>query len=414
MAANTTSGTNQSYESAGIRIFQGLKPDIVLIQEFNYRQGSLRDLVDRAFGSDYEYFVEPGNDSIPNGIISKYPIISAGQWNDSQISDRDFAWAVIDIPGDIDLQVVSVHLKSGSGSSGTRNNQAIEIRSAVQSHFDPNQYIVVGGDLNTSTRNEAAITTFDSFLDPKGHIPSDQEGNSNTSEPRTKPYDWVMPNRLLDNAHVTLHIGSSSYPNGIVFDSHVYSPLSEVYPVQYGDSHVNGMQHMAVMKAFEVGGSEDTPTPTQSPTPVHTHTPPPTGTQTQWTPTPPPTVTRTPTDCTETGVQIFMPYDYYYPGMLCSCQAIVCNAEGKTLTHHPLFVILQIADQYYFAPDFSDFANYDRDFSQGESIILVLPEFQWPAGAGSFEGAKWYGALTNAEMTEIFGTMGEFTFSWSE
>jgi len=37
VAANTTSGTQQSYDPGhGIRIFQGLKPDVVMIQEFNY------------------------------------------------------------------------------------------------------------------------------------------------------------------------------------------------------------------------------------------------------------------------------------------------------------------------------------------------------------------------------------------
>lgn len=34
VAANTTSGNNQSYLAPGERIFQGLKPDVVLIQEF--------------------------------------------------------------------------------------------------------------------------------------------------------------------------------------------------------------------------------------------------------------------------------------------------------------------------------------------------------------------------------------------
>ena len=37
VAGNITSGNGQNYnEGHGIRIFQGLKPDIILIQEFNY------------------------------------------------------------------------------------------------------------------------------------------------------------------------------------------------------------------------------------------------------------------------------------------------------------------------------------------------------------------------------------------
>src|SRR5438046_1815712 len=36
MAANITSGNNQRYETPGLDIFEGLRPDLVAIQEFNY------------------------------------------------------------------------------------------------------------------------------------------------------------------------------------------------------------------------------------------------------------------------------------------------------------------------------------------------------------------------------------------
>ncbi len=84
MAANTTSGNLQSYAPGdGIRIFQALDPDIALIQEFNYGTNSsadLRGFVDLAFGPEFAYQVEGGNEQIPNGIVSRYPIIQAGEW----------------------------------------------------------------------------------------------------------------------------------------------------------------------------------------------------------------------------------------------------------------------------------------------------------------------------------------------
>lgn len=250
VSANITSGNYSEYEAPGIRIFQGLAPDVVLIQEFSY-DGSLDTLVDTAFGTEYDYYVEPGDENIPNGVVSRFPILSSGQWADAEVPDRDFAWAVIDIPGDVDLQVVSVHLKSGSGDAGIRNNQANAIKAYVSNYFDPGQFIAVGGDLNISTTSEAALSTFKTFLAADNHIPVDQDGNANTSEPRTKPYDWVMPNALLDAIHTTLTVGSDLFPQGLVFDSWVYpAPLPS--PILYGDSHVTGMQHMAVMKAFEV------------------------------------------------------------------------------------------------------------------------------------------------------------------
>lgn len=287
MAANITSGTHQAFEGPGIRILQGLQPDIVLVQEFSYESGTLRDLVDTALGTDYEFYVEEGDENIPNGIISRFPIIDYGEWIDSQVSDRDFAWAVIDIPGDIHLQVVSVHLKSGSSS--TQNAQAQALESYIDTHFDPLQYIVVGGDMNTTSRTSAAIQTFNGFLDPYGYTPADQTGNDNTSEPRSKPYDWVIPNDLLNTRQIPLVIGSSTYYHGLVLDSEVYTPLNEISPVQYTDSHVFGMQHMAVMCAYDVGGQSatptNTPTPTQGSSPTNTPTPT-QGTSPTYTPTP--------------------------------------------------------------------------------------------------------------------------------
>src|SRR5690242_13332156 len=46
MGANITSGSQQAYEMPGIRIFKGLAPDIVMLQEFQYKSGTLRALVD--------------------------------------------------------------------------------------------------------------------------------------------------------------------------------------------------------------------------------------------------------------------------------------------------------------------------------------------------------------------------------
>jgi len=58
MAANLTSGNNQLYESPGIRVFHGLKSDVVVIQEFNYGRkpsstAQIRSCVDQAFGSSF-------------------------------------------------------------------------------------------------------------------------------------------------------------------------------------------------------------------------------------------------------------------------------------------------------------------------------------------------------------------------
>lgn len=441
MAANTSSGNYQSYEGPGIRIFQGLEPDIVLIQEFKNNSGSLDDLVDEAFGSEYDYYVEGGGENIPNGIVSRFPIISSGEWNDSQVPDRDFAWAIIDIPGDKHLQCISVHLKASSGSSGTRQQQAQALVSLIAANFDQDDYIVLGGDLNTQNASESCLSTLNGPLAVTDHIPVDQNGNRNTSEPRSKPYDWCIPNDTLDDCHTTLVIGSSSYPNGLVFDSEVYSPLSEVSPVQYGDSHVFGMQHMAVMKAFDIPTSSNTPTPTRTPTPTSTRTPTrtPTTAPPTWTPTPPPptaTPTHTPTTgpgeptntphptntptatptagCSNWGCTVEMPSQDFGPGDVCSCTVTVCNSGFETYSDLPVFVVLDVYGSLFFAPGFSDFDYYKPTLVPGETVIEVLPDFAWPTGAGSAQGILWYAGITNETISSMIGDIGMFSFGWHE
>jgi hypothetical protein len=103
VAANLSSGNYQRYQAPGLAILKGLNPDIVAMQEFNYASSTglgtntssaFRQMVDLYFGADFSYFREFGsaeNYTIPNGIISRYPILNVGSWDDPQIPDRGFA-----------------------------------------------------------------------------------------------------------------------------------------------------------------------------------------------------------------------------------------------------------------------------------------------------------------------------------
>ncbi|MGB6222239.1 endonuclease/exonuclease/phosphatase family protein [Haloferula sp.] len=270
MAANTTSGNNQSYDPGeGRRIFQGLDPDIVLIQEFNFGDdspSSIRQFVDSAFGSEFDYYREGGNEQIPNGVISRFPIIQSGEWADSQVSNRDFAWARIDIPGDRDLWAVSVHFLTTSSSN--RNAQANSLVAYIQSQVPAGDYLVVGGDFNTDSFSEAALTTLSAEVDTSGR-PDDQRGSTGTNASRSKPYDQVLPGPDLNLLEVPVTISGHgfSYSEGLVFDSRVFTPLSAVSPVLSGDSGASGMQHMAVIRDFRVlttgGQAEPSDYPTE-------------------------------------------------------------------------------------------------------------------------------------------------------
>ena len=259
MAANLTSGSAQSYEAAGIRIFQGLKPDIIAIQEFNYGDKStlaIRSFVDTAFGTNYSCFRESGY-SIPNGIISRYPFKASGSWVDvdAGVNDRGFAWGQIDLPGTNDLYVVSVHLKASSGTDNAarRYAQATNLWNLVAATFPADAWIVVAGDCNIFDPGEQAYQYLAANLSDSP-IPTDivTGGDPDTNLTRSERYDYVFPSRSLTNLMVATMLPSRTFSKGLVFDSRVYTPLTDVSPVQAGDSEVSGMQHMAVLRSFSI------------------------------------------------------------------------------------------------------------------------------------------------------------------
>ena len=128
MAANTTSGNYQSYDGGeGARIFMAVKPDIALIQEFKVNEGSIEDFVRRTFGAEYSY--AQGTGSIPNGIVSRYPILETGSWSGEKLPDRRHEWARIDIPGNRELLAISVHLHTDYDH---QNVNMREIRDAIK------------------------------------------------------------------------------------------------------------------------------------------------------------------------------------------------------------------------------------------------------------------------------------------
>ena len=254
-AMNTTSGAATSYEPLeSIRLFQGLKPDVVLLQEFRYKSGTdgeIRELVDTAFGSGFSFYREPGvtlND-IPNGIVSRYPIVASGSWDDPIADNRGFAWAKIEIPNAAHpLWAISVHLLTSSPAN--RDTEAAALVAKIEELVPPADYLVVGGDLNTSVRTETCITTLAAVLSTGASPPDDGAGNDNTNGPRNKPFDWLLVDPDLTALATPVAIGARAFPSGLVFDSRVYQPLSDVAPIQLGDSSALNMQHMPVVRDF--------------------------------------------------------------------------------------------------------------------------------------------------------------------
>jgi endonuclease/exonuclease/phosphatase family metal-dependent hydrolase len=166
------------------------------------------------------------------------------------VSNRNFVWARLDAPGDADLWAISVHLLSSSASK--RALEAAALLNHIAAAIPVSDMIVVGGDLNTNTRSEAGITTFAAVFDTTAPYPADHNGNDMTNAPRNEAYDWVVADAELSQKEIAVTIGQSVFAAGAVIDTRVYQPLSEIAPAQLGDSGAPSMQHMAVVKDFQI------------------------------------------------------------------------------------------------------------------------------------------------------------------
>lgn len=251
VASNLTSGKDQTYIEHGSRILAALQPDVVLMQEFTSGTGTTRDFVDRVFGKDFDFFRGAGR--IPNGVISRYPIVEAGEWDDLVVHDREVSWARIDIPGDRDLWAISVHLKAGSSSRTERGREAADILAKVRAHIPEGDYLVMGGDFNTTSHAEAAVRNLAQVFDVGEPYPADERGNGNTNKNRDHPYDRVLADKDLDPHEVPVQVGGVNAASGLVFDTRVVSNLDALpTPVERNDSGAENMQHMAVIRQFVI------------------------------------------------------------------------------------------------------------------------------------------------------------------
>jgi hypothetical protein len=111
-------------------------------------------------------------------------------------------------------------------------------------------FVLLGGDFNTDGRSESCIGEFKKRFVTDGPHPADQQGNSNTNQSRSKPYDWVLASPCLRAEQRAVTTSTQSFPAGLVFDTTTFAPLSEFSPSQYSDSNASNMQHMAVIKDF--------------------------------------------------------------------------------------------------------------------------------------------------------------------
>ena len=256
VAANISTGNSFNYDGGeGVRILKGIKADVALMQEMRVGDNSdtaMRTFVTDTFGASFSYYREAYTQSgdIPNAIISRWPIVESGEWDDTRVSNRDFAWARIDIPGPRDMWAVSLHLLTAD--SATRNAEGVALVDFIRAKVPAGDYLTVGGDLNTDTRSEPVFATLEGTVCTAGTPPADQGSDADTNATRSKPYDHVLADGDLNHFQTATVIGTQSFANGLVVDTRVYTPIADLTPALATDSAASGMQHMAVVRDYKL------------------------------------------------------------------------------------------------------------------------------------------------------------------
>lgn len=268
VAANLTSGNDQSYDPGhGLRLMAGCRADVFLVQEFNYGDNLAADhraMADAICGTGCDYSVGAGQ--IPNGVVSRWPIVESGWWDDPNIGNRDLDWARIDLPGDKDLFAISVHLHTSPSSDQVTAAQVVARKVSEHRAANPGCcWYVVGGDFNgTSAVSNSGFGAWKG--EPVFHVagphPRGEDGREGTNASRTSQYDFVLLDTTLRDHQVPVVFpdldqagASRTYPDGLVFDSRDFTQADldrHFPPARTGDSGASNMQHMAVVKDVTV------------------------------------------------------------------------------------------------------------------------------------------------------------------
>lgn len=154
----------------------------------------------------------------------------------------------------------------------------------------------------------------------------------------------------------------------------------------------------------------ETPSPTITPTPTDTPVP---------TLTPSPTITSTiiPSATPPDGIRLTldMPDGPMHAGNSFYLIILIDNGNAVPLTAVPLFCILEVAGTFWYHPDWSMTPAWESlaTVPAGSITVPILPPFEWPDNAGAGHGRFW-GALTNQEITRIIGQHDVKELNWYE
>jgi len=115
-------------------------------------------------------------------------------------------------------------------------------------------------------------------------------------------------------------------------------------------------------------------------------------------------------------LQLSMPDVYFEPGSNFYLDLSVINS-GDAMENVPLWCILDIADQFYYWPDWTSEPEFGHiDIPAGETILHLIEPFNWPVTGDEIIGRnRFYAAILNqdsSEILEISSGVEKWTFNY--
>ncbi len=121
-------------------------------------------------------------------------------------------------------------------------------------------------------------------------------------------------------------------------------------------------------------------------------------------------------DAGNLGARLEMPAYYFSSGDVCWLKVHLTNPEGP-MDNIPLFVLLQIADEFWFWDSWTHEVDYNRvNLPSGNTTINILDYFTWPdTGSLEMDNITFLAGMTDASMSGILGGtdgIGEWNFGF--
>jgi len=280
------------------------------------------------------------------------------------------------------------------------------------------------------------LIIFGGFIDNYQSLPGVWEWDGSTwheYQPETMPEDLTIDTYLFYDLNMEKTVIYRASPSGywtcdtLTWDGSVFELLDIDYQPNTDEFQASAYDRNTRESVLNVDGDTFvgyyvSPTPTLTPTvtPTCTVTPTPTKTPVStetptvtatFTPTFTPTPTATPAD----GIRVIlhMPDDPILVGDTFYLNITIDNANTDSLNDIPLFCILEAVGTFWYHPAWTMDPAWETlsAIPTGPMGITILSPFEWPGNAGNGT-ARFWGAVTDPEMTRVLGNYDVKDFYW--